>query len=256
MGLLGLLGAIGLVPLALYMPRDAWSRYVLLSLVCLYAGRKIVQFVGARGALKQLSMEEHFLRYGAAGRRVQKCVRNDDHMWTRSSIVSGLKAIANSRLAGNLMADEKRQRIYRRYRKAFRALWPRLAVADAGLVGAIAITMALAPTIEVNLRTVMFLAGFVALALAGFVELARWFVNRQLAEGLDRWLGALSDWTLRECLHKLHHRPEAYSHQLLYFTQPWFADGSDEVDARDDGMYLIAERGVALPAVLARDERD
>lgn len=254
MGLLGVLGAVGLIPLALYMPRDDWSRYVLLSLVCLYAGRKIVQFINARGSLKQLSMEEHFLRYGSSGRRVQKCVQNDDHMWTRSGIVSGLKAISSRRLPGDLMADEKRNRIYQGYRQAFRALLPRLAVLDAGLVAAVGITMVLVPTIQVNLGTMMFLAGFVALALSGTVEVARWFVDRQLAEALDRWFNALSDWTLRERFENLQFQSDAYSHRLLYFTQPWFADGSAGEEDPSDEVFVVAGDGGVLPAGIARDE--
>lgn len=253
-GMLGLLGAVGLVPLALYMPREDWPRYFLLSLVCLYAGRKFVQLLSARGALKQLSLEEHFLKYGSSGRRVQKCVKNGDHMWTRSGIVSGLKAISSLRLPGDMMADEKRQCINRGYRQAFRTILPRPAIVDVGVIAVVGITMVLVPTIEVNLGTVMFLAGFVALALAGTVELARLFVNRQLVEGLDRWFNALSDWTLRECADLLHFRSVAYSHQLLYFTQPWFADGSDDGADGDDGLYVVAGDGGVLPAGIGHDD--
>lgn len=253
MGLLGLLGAVGVVPLALYMPRHDGSRYVLLSLVCLYAGRKIVHLLHARAAEKQLSMEEHFIRYGSSGRRVQQCVQNEEHMWTKSGIVAGLKSIAGHRLPGSLMVDEKRQWIYRRYRQVFRSLLPRTAVIDSGLVAVIAVTMLLAPTISVDLRTLMFFAGFLALAVTGGVETTRWFVDRRLSEGLDRWFGTLSEWTLRECLEALDVPSGAYYHRLLYFTQPWFADGSD-TGQDGDAVYVVFGDGGVLPAGLVDDE--
>jgi hypothetical protein len=254
MSLLGLLGAAGLVPLVLYMPREDVARYLLLLLVCVYAGRKIVQLVHARAARKQLATEEHFLRYGSSSRRMQKAVRNEDEMWQRSAVVSGLRAIDSHPVRDGLMAEERRRLIYRRYRQAFRTLRPSLAVFDALLIAVLVATMLLAPRIQVSLITMLFLAGFVALALTGAVEAARWFVHRQLAESLERWFDALSDWTLRVSLEQLHARSEAYAHRLLYVAQPWFADGGESSGADRTGVNVLAGDGGSLPSGIAGDE--
>lgn len=252
MGLLGLVTAFGLVPLALYAPRtDGW-RYLILSFVCLYAGRKVMQLLGARAALKQISMEEHFLKYGSSGRRVQKCVEHEDHLWKKSRVVDALKRISTNRLPTTLMIDEKRTRIYRRFRHAFRFMLPRFVVVDMGLVAAIVVGLVAAPILTVDLGAVMFQSGFLALAVAGAVEISRWAVNRQLAETLDRWFNALSEWTIREGFERLHLQAGPYSHRLLYFTQPWFADGSEDEENAREGLYVVTGDGEVLPRAISR----
>lgn len=237
-GLLGALAALGLVPLALFMPRTDWWRYVVLSLVCLYTGRKVVQFFKARSALKQLSMEDHFLRYGSSGRQIQKCVENAEHMWTRSRILAGLKVIAERRMPSDLLLDEKRQRIYYRFRHAFRPMMPRVAVLDLGLLAAISVAMATAPAVAIDFRAVIFQAGFLALALSVAAEVSHLMVNRQLKGTLERLFNSLSDWTVREGLEAVYVHSGAYSHRLLYFAQPWFASVADAEEDDSEKSFV------------------
>lgn len=219
-GLLGSITALGLVPLALYMPRPEWSRYTLLSLVCLYAGRKAVQFLRARVALKQLSMEEHFLRYGCAAGRVQKCIETDEHLWTRSCILTGLKGVMAHPITTDMVGDEKRNRVYRQFKRSFSVLDPAHAFLDAGLLLAILILLSVVPSIGVDLRAILFQAGFLALAVAGVAEASHLMIHRRLIETLPRFFTALTDWTIREAFHAA--VEASYSHRLLYFAQPWF----------------------------------
>ena len=232
-GLLGSLTALGLVPLALYMPRVAWARYVLLLLACLYAGRKSVQYFRARGALKQLSMEEHFLRYGSSDRQVQKCIESDENLWTKSCTLAAIKTMAPRRLPEELLSQEKRDRIMAIYRRTFRRLIPQNAVLDLWCLGGIAFVIVIAPTITVDMRAVMFQAGFLSLALAVAAEASHLFVNRRLGEALRRLFDTLIDWTLSREFVGLATKSPAYSHHLHYFAPPWFASGgvSDEFDA-------------------------
>lgn len=223
-GLLGTITALGLVPLALYMPRPDWARYTLLSLVCLYAGRKAVQFARARAALKQLSMEEHFLRYGCADGQVQKCIESDQHMWTRSCILKGLKGVMAHPITTDMVGDEKRNRVYRQFKLSFQSLDPAHAFVDAGLLFTVLIILSLAPSIGVDLRAILFQAGFLALAVAGVAEASHIMIHRRLLETLRRFLTALTDWTIRQAFHAA--VEASYSHRLLYFAQPWFAKES------------------------------
>lgn len=219
-GLLGSITALGLVPLALYMPRPVWSRYTLLSLVCLYAGRKAVQFVRSRAALKQISMEEHFLRYGSTDGRMRKCIDNEEHLWTRSCILKGLKGLMAHPITTDMVGDEKRNRVYRQFKSAFRSLEPAHAFLDAGLLLAALILLSIVPSIGVDLRAILFQAGFLALAVAGVAEASHIMIHRRLLETLPRFFSALTDWTIREAFHAA--VEASYSHRLLYFAQPWF----------------------------------
>lgn len=219
-GLLGSITALGLVPLALYMPRPDWARYTLLSLVCLYAGRKAVQFLRARIALKQLSMEEHFLRYGCNEGRVEKCIETDEHLWTRSFILMGLKGVMAHPITTDMVGDEKRNRVYRQFKSSFKTLAPPHAILDASLLLAALVILSVVPSIGVDLRAILFQAGFLAFAVAGVAEASHLMVHRRLIETLPRFFTALTDWTIREAFHAA--VEASYSHRLLYFAQPWF----------------------------------
>ena len=240
MGLLGAVTALGLIPLSLYMPRWDWARYTLLSLVCLYAGRKVVQFLRSRAALKQLSMEEHFLRYVSSAGRVQKCIENDTHLWTRSCILGGLKGVMHHPITTDMIGDEKRDRVYRQFHRAFRQLEPSHAYGDVVLLLSLFALLSTVPSIEVNLSAIMFQAGFLALAVAGFTEFSHLMIRRRLIETMRRFYGTLTEWAIREALHA--EVTASYSHRLLYFAPPWFADSSDsdEPEPADAALLVVA----------------
>lgn len=220
-GLLGSVTALGLVPLTLYMPRPDWAKYTLLSLVCLYAGRKVIQFLKSRSALRQLSMEEHFLRYGVSAGHVQKCVHTDDHLWTRSCILGGLKGLMHHPITTDLIGDEKRNRVYRQFHSAFRDIEPARAYFDIGLLTTIFALLIAVPSIGINLRAIMFQAGFLALAVAAVAEASHLMIHRKLFETMQRLYSALTEWAIREAFHAA--VSVSYSHRLLYFAPPWFA---------------------------------
>ncbi|MEX0748090.1 MAG: hypothetical protein WD275_08835 [Rhodothermales bacterium] len=224
-GLLGSLTALGLVPLALYMPRVMWTQYILLSLVCLYAGRKTVQFFRSRGALKQLSMEEHFLRYGSTDGQVRKCIENEANLWTRSCILAALKEVAPRRLPEELLFDQKKDRVFGVYRRSFRQIIPHTSHLDLLLLCGILLIVFAAPMIEIDPRAVMFQAGFLALGMAAVAEVSHVFVTRRLSGSLHRLFDSLSTWTLGRGLVGLTSRSPAYAHHLHYFAHPWFASG-------------------------------
>ena len=224
-GLLGSITALGLVPLALYMPRPEWARYALLALVCLYAGRKAVQFVHARTALKQLSMEEQFLRYGCAAGQVEKCIETDEHLWTRSCILAGLKGVLAHPFTSDMVGDEKRNRVYRQFKRSCRTLDPSHAFLDAGLLLAALVLLSVVPSIDIDLRAILFQAGFLAFTVAGVAEASHLMIHRRLVETLPRFLTALTDWTIREAFHSP--VESSFSHHLLYFAPPWFVKRSD-----------------------------
>ena len=224
-GLLGSLTALGLVPLALYMPRVTWAQYILLSLVCLYAARKTVQFFRSRAALKQLSMEEHFLRYGSSDGQVRKCIENEENLWTRSCILAALKDVAPRRLPEELLFEQEKDRILGVYRRSFRQIIPHTSHPDLVLLCGILLIVFTAPMIAIDLRAVMFQAGFLALAMAVVAEASHVFVTHRLSGSLRRLFDSLSTWTLVRGLVGLTSRSPAYAHHLHYFAHPWFASG-------------------------------
>jgi hypothetical protein len=243
-GLLGAVTALGLVPLSLYMPRAGWARYTMLSLVCLYAGRKVVQFLRSRAALRQFSMEEHFLRYGSSAGRVQKCIESDSHLWTRSCILGGLKGLMHHPITTDMIGDEKRDRVYRQFHRAFRKLEPAHAYLDSGLLLSLIVLVIAIPSIGINLRAILFQAGFLALAVAAIAEISHLIIRRRLFETMRRFYGTLTEWAIREALHAA--VTASYSHRRLYFAPPWFADSSDvddDIDAdpdREAALFVIA----------------
>lgn len=253
-GLLGTAAAVGLIPLILYVPESQLAVYFLLSIVCLYAGRKVVQYFRGHGSLKQLAMEEHFLRYGATGGSMQKCVENDEHMWTRSRILAGLKAMASHRLPNNMMLEEKHRRILQRYRHAFQKMLPAVGLVDLTLLGMLLVVLLLAsPSEDVSYRAMPVIAGVLAYVVALLAETMHLLVNRQLRDGLERLFYALSEWTVREGLEALS-RSGAYSHQLLYFAQPWFAAvDREEEDAGASELVIGGDESVALPGIVGAE---
>ncbi len=219
--LLGAVTALGLIPLSLYMPRADWARYTLLSLVCLYAARKLIQFLRSRVALKQLSMEEHFLRYGSSVQRVRRCMEHDAHIWTHSCILGGLKGVMQHPITTDLIGDEKRDRVYRQFHRSFRKLEPARAILDGGLLLGMLVVLSLTPSITVSFGAVLFLAGFLSLAIASFAEISHQMIRRQIFETMRRVYGALTEWAIRDALQSA--VTASYSHRRLYFAQPWFA---------------------------------
>ena len=255
-GLLGTAASVGLVPLILHVPESQIAVYFLLSIVCLFAGRKVVQFFRAHRSLKQLAMEEHFLRYGATGGSVQKCVENDEHMWTRSRILQGLKEMAAQRIPNNMMIEEKHRRILQRYRQAFEKMLPAVGLVDLTLLAMLLVILLIAPKDEIGFRSLPFIAGILAYVVAILAETVHLLVNRQLREGLERLFYSLSEWTVREGLEALS-RSGAYSHQLLYFAQPWFAAMDRKADdAGDAALVITGDRSAVLPGVVGLENED
>ncbi len=222
LGLLGTACSVGLIPLVLHMPESTGGRYGLLVVVCLFAGRKVVQYFRGHAALKQISMEEHFLRYIATGGSIQKCVENENHMWARSRILGGLRTLATNRFPSNMLVSERHQRVLHRYQHAFQELMPRSSLPDILLILVFGIMLALTPTSDVDFGAFIYQAGFLALIVAVIGEGSHLIVNRRLHEGLNRLFQTLTDWTIREGLQKLE-RTGPYAHHLHYFAPPWFA---------------------------------
>ncbi len=256
LALLGTASAIGLIPLVLYMPKAAGARYALLMLVCLFAGRKVVQYFRAHRALKQLSMEEHFLRYGSTVGSVQKCVENDEHMWTRSRILLALRTMTIHRLPSNMLVNEKHQKILHRYRRAFQKMLPNVGVLDLVFLAGISLLLATVPSVAVDFRALIFQAGFLALVVAVVTEVSHFFANRQLRGGLERLFHSLSEWTIREGLEALSRSGE-YSHQLHYFAQPWFAAVATAHDeSSDTALEISGDGSIVLPSSVRADQKE
>lgn len=242
LGMAGACCALAAVPVALQVPQHLAVRYAAILLLCVYCARKVVQMFRSRGAVKQISMEEHFVKYDVSGEHVQKCVSVDRHLWTRSCILSALKALAK-RQARTLGFDPgKAELLTGQYRRAFRRLTHRYAAIDLAILAAVALLLILAPKLDVELRSMAFQAGFLAFCVAVAAEVAHVSGVRRMEESLHGLFTALSQWTLARGFDDLVVRPVPFTHVPVYYAQPWFAeDGRNTSDLEDSRPTLALE---------------
>lgn len=210
---------LALTPLAFILPAAAWQSALFLALAVSYGASKGRCAFRTQQALWHLSLEERFLQQPLEAPPLRDCLRQQDHLWTHSRAMQGLRQALRCLRPALPSAEEKRRRVQACYRRAFRAARPSIWSLDLGLAVLLVAGGA-------ALGAFSSILGAAALGIVVVLEGAQGALRRALRRGYDALAATLADWTLaRHADGAL--RAEAddpYRHVLLYKAQPWFGD--------------------------------
>jgi hypothetical protein len=218
------LAAVGLLPLLSFASRFAWIRGLVVALLVVQGVRSVLLFVRADAALRQLHLEEAFLRASHDPLTLRQSLRDRDPGGRPSRILQGLRA-ARSRPMPGLLAEERRQRLYQMYRHAFQRYNPGRPYTALVVVGLVGAGLVAASPLRLPPPTFPFLSGVLALLLSIAAAGASLVLRLQAARRLDHFTLALAEWTLSEPLADALYRPagQGYAHTVHYQAPSWFA---------------------------------
>ena len=221
MALLGSVAAMLWLPLLIYLSPSRFTSVLLSVILVVYLTRKVLLFFQDHQALKQLRMEAHFTRQNFTPEHLRACLAHNDHLWTRSCIVQGLRASLLRPLPDSVPKKVTEHHYARLYHKAFQGLRPNRFSADLPvlvllLLGWIVlVTTGTLPTGNYTL-----LASIPALALMLIAETGRALFQRQTHSEFIDFEHALAHWTRTEAplRPKRPALPKRYIHHLLYLA--------------------------------------
>lgn len=214
--------AICTLPFVVLTPRLTAITVFLVLVLAAYAAAK--GYVAARhtGVLKQLRLEERFLRDLPRGETLLALLSRDNHLWSNSRLWIGLRALLVHPVPHLLLVEEKRRRIERNYHRVMRDLQPRrfnwylLAVLGIAVLWDVS-RLQTGGSGGAFLLTAGLLAGILALEV--LQSGTQWAVASQFLQ-LEK---ALCDWTLYHRFEQgVSMRSKSYVHRLLYQARPWF----------------------------------
>lgn len=214
--------AVSALPFVILTPRLAAATVLLVLVLGAYAAAKGYVAVKHTRVLKQLRLEERFLRDLPRGEKLVALLARDNHLWSSSRLWIGLRALLTQPLPHLLLVDEKRKRIERHYHRAIRDLQPRrfngYLPAVLGLVGFWHLTWILS---GVSGGAFLLTAGLLSGVLA--LEVLQTGIQWGICHQFTLLEQALCDWTLYNRFELgVSSREKNYVHRLLYQARPWF----------------------------------
>lgn len=215
------LAAVGLLPMLATVPRDGWTRLLLVLLLAGYGLRRARLARRAHAAEGQLRLEEQFLRYAHDPVRLRHCLRQGDARWARSRILQAMRAGLARPLPPGALTDERRERLHQPYRHAFRRFDPGRPAFDLALLGALVVGVVAAPHVPFDPGSLLFQTGIAALLLALACGAAQLVQQARTTRHLALLASALAEWTLEGPAADDPAGP-GYAHTLLYRSPPWF----------------------------------
>ncbi|MCH8960467.1 MAG: hypothetical protein IH820_03890 [Bacteroidetes bacterium] len=215
-----IVGTVALVPCAAILMMTSgmhWSSLVLLLVLVGYLRRKVGQIVRARQAVKQLRLEEQFVRHCPAPKHVLTCTRRPNHLWTRSLTLKGSQALLAHPPAPRLPLEDQRRYVRHHYIRAFTPLWPPSTPVDLLWFAALGLfwfwfvpeALLQAPSLGV-----LACAGLLLVILVA--EIIQVVLQADLRGGFEHLATLLSDWTLAQPLELHTIREKTYRHTALY----------------------------------------
>lgn len=187
--------ALSTLPFIALTPRLTAATVFLVLVIAAYAVMKGYVASKHSRVLKQLRLEERFLRDLPRGEKLFALLSRDHHLWASSRLWVGLRALLDAPVPHLLLVDEKRRRIERHFHRVLRDLQPRRFNWHLVVVLCIAILWDVA-RIHVGgaggafVLTAGLLAAILALEVLQFGT--QWSVGTQFLQ-LEQ---ALCDWTL------------------------------------------------------------
>ena len=194
-----LFGLTAMFPCAALLLATTEARWLSLMLALILAGylhRKLRQVFWARRTVKQLRLEEQFIRHGPTPEQVLTCTRRYDHLWTHSLTLRGLKALVEHKPASPLAAEAKQAHIHRQYARTFKRLRP--SSLPTALIWFAALGLCwlwFVPDALLQDMPPPVFAGLILLLLILVAEVVQQILRSDLREGLDYFLTLLSAWT-------------------------------------------------------------
>ena len=216
------LGTVALIPCAVLLltTLDAnWMRLVLFFVLAGYLWRKGRQILRARRTVKQLRLEEQFVRHRPASTHLLTCTRRPNHLWTHSLTLKGLKAMLENPPPRRFSVKDQQHLVRRHYLRSFAPLWPSPFPVDLLWLAAVGLLwLWLIPDayLQAPAPTVLAGAGLLLLILVG--EIIQVVLQADLRGGFTHLTSLLSEWTLvqpfEETLQTVREKP--YRHTSLY----------------------------------------
>lgn len=216
-----LFGAVAMLPCAVILLTTAeagWLPLVLLLVLGGYLQRKVRRVLWARHAVKQLRLEEQFVRHGPAPEDVLTCMRRYNHLWTQSLTLKGLKGLRKNHPAASLPAPARQARVGQHYTQAFESLRPSRVPADLIWLAAVGLLwLWFAPEALLQTMTPPVFVGLALLLVILVAEAVQAILCADVRDGIAHVADLLSTWTLTpafETLFAVHAKP--YRHTALY----------------------------------------
>lgn len=216
------LGTVALAPCAVILlitPGATWPSLALLLVLLGYLRRKIGRITRARKAIKQLRLEEQFVRYCPVPKHLLTCTRRPNHLWTHSLALKSLKTLLANPPTRRLPVEDKHDYVRRHYVRSFHSLSPSPIPVDLLWFSALGLlwlwilpeTLLQAPSPDV-------LTGAGLLLVILVAEIIQVVLQADLRGGFEHLATLLSDWTLAEPLEETLHtvREQSYRHTSLY----------------------------------------
>lgn len=201
---------------------SAGPRVLLLFGLFVYLGRKLHQFVWIRRAISQLRLEEQFTTLPFDAHLLHRCLRSEEHLWTRSYTFEGFRQLLRRASPEQLKAEQPREKVQRLYHRLLQPLRPTWASLDLSLT----LLLAWLGAPVLGLPDALFWSGLAAAPLLLLIEGLLFFEQRDLGQRLAALEETLSTWVL-DALLECALQQRSYSHRRLYQAQPWFSTVSD-----------------------------
>ena len=236
--------AVATLPFVLFTPRVIPATVLLVLVLIGYAALKGRSLLRYSHTLKQLRLEERFLKEVTRGNVFQHLVSEHEHLWSTSRLWIGLRAVLLQPLPYLLLIDEKRRRIERHFHRAIRDLQPRKVNLHAPAFLVIVVFWDFARILEAadGVGFVVTAALFATiLAFEALQTGLQWTVGRNFAD-LER---ALCAWTLANKFEQgFAPSGKHYVHRLLYEARPWFLSAGARTVSRsvrvDEALREVA----------------
>lgn len=233
MALLEMAAVLGLFPVLPAAFRSYTGTILVLPIAGLYAWRWMLRFKTLTRTLEQLRIDEIFLAQNLNIVQLRQCLQRQDHIWSRSLVLEGLRGVLAHPLPRLLMPEERAERLRIYFRRVFAPVRPsRLhmewVLPPAGFVLCLVSAGASALQHPVSLQiAVVLLATFMTLVVLQISSLQR------IRVGYDSLERSLADWTLNARLSSVMlDRHKLYAHSLLYEAQPWFHARKEGTEAK------------------------
>ncbi|HEX7070573.1 MAG TPA: hypothetical protein VF190_07195 [Rhodothermales bacterium] len=229
--------AVAVLPFVILTPRLAPATVTLVVILGAYAAVKGYVAVKYERVLKQLRLEERFLRDLPRGEQLVALLTHDHHLWSHSRLWMGLRALLLHPLPHLLLVDEKRRRIERHFHRAMRDPQPRAFNWHALIVLGVILLWDVTRLYEGATGGAFLVTGGILgtmLALEALQSGMQWALGSLYLQ-LEK---ALCDWTFQHRFEQgITSFRKHYVHRLLYHSRPWFLSPGTRTVERSVSAY-------------------
>ena len=188
-------------------------------LTALYLLRKLRGERWARHTLRQLRLEEQFVRHGPTPEDVLTCIRRRTHLWRNSLALQGLRRLLKTPPAASLAPAARHTAVRATYDRCFRRITPgRVPVDLLGFVALAAFWLWSVPEALLQAPSLLVVGGGLLWLLALGAEVVQAILRADVRAGFHTFTGLLGSWTLARQFGTLVEaaRRKPYRHVPLY----------------------------------------